>query len=106
MSKQWRDIKVRGTSLSKGSSKGNKSLGKKETITNKLRAFLFGNCHLALAGCTKDRIQASLPSQLRSESQIDNDECQVTLVTTWLIAESSQPFDLQEDILHENTTTK
>lgn len=72
MSKQWRDIKVRGTSLSKGSAKGNKSLGEKETITNKLRPFIFGNCHLALAGCTKDGIQASLPSPIFEAGTIPN----------------------------------
>lgn len=61
MSRQWRDPKTKGTALSKGTARGNKYLCEKPTITNKNRAIVFGNCHLALPGCTKDGIQASLP---------------------------------------------
>lgn len=61
MSRQWRDLKSKGTALSKGSARGRKDLGEKATITNNKRALVFGNCHLALAGCTKEGIQASLP---------------------------------------------
>ncbi|GFH52923.1 predicted protein [Chaetoceros tenuissimus] len=61
MSRQWRDPKTKGTALSKGTARGNKYLCEKPTITYKNRAIVFGNCHLALAGCTKDGIQASLP---------------------------------------------
>jgi hypothetical protein len=64
MSKQWRDPKTRGTALSKGSARGQKNLGEKVSVTYKNRAFIFGNCHYALAGCTKDGIQASLPSPI------------------------------------------
>lgn len=92
MSRQWRDPKTKGTALSKGSARGRKDLGEKATITNKNRALVFGNCHLALAGCTKDGIQAILPCPIfetgitasKTKSVINVGKQQVDVATDFL----------------------
>ena len=78
--------------MSKGLARGRKDLGEKATITNKNQALIFGNCHLALAGCTKDGIQASLPCPIfetgvtasKTKSVINIGKQQVDVATDFL----------------------